>query len=301
MKIKILSADFFLCTSICSLALSFDECCPDQQCCRTSWKDNFAWWKKNTEFSLELDDHNKPKWGIESLLPIYQTPCSLRHTYFIQGRAVHRGSDDTYNVGLGYRYLGCCQDWLLGANTFFDSTRKHCHQRLGAGVEAMYRQFTLRANYYHPTTGKKTVKSSSGVRTTEEALKGWDAELETPFPYLPWMRVGINRYEWDGDYFNNIHGFKGTVFMNITDNIQVEAGRSVDNKFHNNFIKFSFTLGRPCEVEYTLFKNPCSQKAFVCRYLGNWTLAKVKRHNDVVIERVEHGAVSSGVIIGRGD
>ncbi len=302
MKLRIISA-FVATIFTFSATLSglYDDCC-EQECSDQAIGSCCNDWLKRTEWSFDLNDHAKPNWEVETIQPFYTTPCNYGHTLFWQGRVSKRSSDNTYNIGLGWRYLTCNQDWLFGVNSFFDSTRKHKHQRLGAGLETMYRQFTFRANYYRPTTGKRCVKRDDGIRWTEEALEGYDWELESPLPYLPWARLAFSGYHFRGDERGDINGYRGNLWMFISDNIQLEAGRSADNRHHNNFIKFIFTFGRPCEVEYTLLKDFCSRDAFVCRNLANWTLAKVKRENDIVIERVTLNSGAQGQIeIGRGN
>ena len=123
-----------------------------------------------------------------------------------------------------------------------------------------------------------------------KALEGYDTELETPIPYLPWMRLTFAWYHWNADELSNLDGLRGALFFYITDRFYIEAGRAVDNKFHNNFVRFSVNLyGDIPEAEYTLCRTPYTCEMFPNRNLACWTLAKVRRHNDVVVERVQDG------------
>ena len=51
-------------------------------------------WLKRTDISIEAADDVDPTWSIETVQPIYQTPGSLRNTWFFQGRAAYRDSDE---------------------------------------------------------------------------------------------------------------------------------------------------------------------------------------------------------------
>lgn len=254
-------------------------------------------WMKRTDLDVDISELSKPTWSIETVQPLYQTPDSLSHTIFTQGRYGHRDSNGTINLGLGYRYLLDNKDWMLGANLFYDVTTRRAHQRVGVGAEAIGRYAKARANYYNGITQEKTVSDTGNNRVTEKALNGWDAEIEAPIPFLPWLHVAGSTYHWDSEASPDIHGETVRLRMNIYNNLYMELGRSDDNTtraFH--FIKLEMSLGSRPGQTATLFGKPVSSEILEGLDLSKHTLDKVRRNNDIVVERKRNG---SGIPIGR--
>ena len=259
-------------------------------------------WLKRVDFTVHGLVHgtdSKPTFTLETIQPIYQTADTLRHTFFYQLRMARHINDETYNVGLGYRFLFPEEMCILGVNSFFDVTGKHNHKRWSVGGEVIGKYLTVRGNYYKAISALKTVSSDAGVNTTERALNGRDIEGEIPVPYLPWMRFLGSYYYWEGDVVKDMEGHRAAIEMNITDNISIEIGSSHDNFDSNNYGKVTFTVGRPMSKEYTLFKDKVKTKTvFAERNLKNQTLAKVRRNNAIVVETRTTGG--AGLIVSRG-
>ncbi len=254
-------------------------------------------WMKRTDIDVDFADLSKPTWSIETIQPLYQSPRSLTHTFFTQGRWGYRDDDSTFNLGLGYRYLFDNRDWLFGVNGFYDIKARYSHQRLGAGVEAINRYITLRGNYYNGISGEKVVKRRPGLLETEKALDGWDAEIEGPIPFLPWLRIAGSTYHWDGEEMEDTRGQTIRLRLNLYENLYMELGRSDDNNSKPiDFIKLELSLGaRPGQTP-TLLGKPVTSNAFIGRDLTQHTLDKVRRNNDIVVERKRQG---TGIAIGR--
>ncbi len=256
--------------------------------------------------NAQFNEHGKPLWSIETVQPIYQTPKDLTHTFFFQGRWGRQDLDNTFNLGLGYRYLLEDKTWLLGVNSFYDRTTRYDHQRFGMGAEAIGQYVTVRSNYYNAFSGWKTVSVVNGVTTSEKALDGFDYELELPVPYLPWMRVSATGFHWKSatDGRKDMRGHQFTLRGNISNNVAIELGHRNDNRSpSNNFVKLSLTLGgKPGNgVGDNLFRNAFSSSAFQPRDLTQHTLDKVRRQNEMIVERKTDGAASSGFVVGRGN
>lgn len=262
---------------------------------------NMPAWLKRTDVSIEGLEHGKPTWSIETIQPLYQTPNSLRDTLFFQGRWAYRNDDNTVNLGVGYRRLLDDQTWLLGVNGFFDTTTRYSHQRVGLGAEAIGQYMTFRANYYDAISGAKTISSIAGVNTTEQAMDGYDFELDAPVPYLPWLRVAATSYRWKSATAgtSDLTGNKFALRGNITPSISFEIGRQDDNfNLPAKYVNISYNFGAtPTNgVGGSLFGEIKSGNAFQARDLTKHTLDKVQRQNDIVVERK-----SGGVIIARGN
>ena len=259
-------------------------------------------WLKRTDVSIEGMEHSKPTWSVETIQPLFQTPSTLQDTVFFQGRWGDRNSDNTVNLGLGYRRLLSDGTWLFGTNAFFDTTTKHSHQRVGIGGEAIGQYMTLRANYYDAISGEKTISTIGGVTTTEKALNGYDFEIDAPMPYLPWMRVAATSYHWNSatSGLANVRGDKLMLSGNITSSLSMELGRMDDNyRPAETFVRLIYNIGAtPTNgTESTLFDGIKPASAFEARDLSRHTLDKVQRQNDIVVETKRSGG--GGITIGR--
>jgi adhesin/invasin len=263
---------------------------------------NLPEWLRRTDFSVESMDRSKPTWSIETVQPIYQTPNTLRDTVFFQGRLGHRNSDNTINLGVGYRYLLNDKTWLLGVNAFYDMTTRHDHQRSGLGVEAIGQYVTFRTNYYNGTSGEKTVSTSNGLVTTEKALDGYDFEADAPLPYLPWMRLSASAFRWKSATagVQNVKGDKFALRANLSRHFSLELGVEDDNsRQSNSFVMLTYNaFGAPGNgVPGVLFGGLRASEAFQARDLAQHTLDKVRRQNEIVVERKSAGG--AGISIGR--
>jgi len=270
--------------------------------------DDHSYWdilQNQTEFNVKLQDHSKPLFELETLMPFYQTPC-CDHTLFWQGRLAHWGDGDTYyDLGVGYRYLfrDCL---LLGFNTFFDTTRKDWHRRISFGLEAMYCNVTMRGHFYFPTAGEKTVRTRSKIfdgvecpsfseetweireRRMEAALRGGNIEIEAPLPHYPWARVILGGFRFKGRDFDDVHGYYARGLLNITRCFRVELGRRADNERHDNYVKLVFSIRPPCDREYTACNSYMMPTFFSSRNLRRQTLTHVRRLDYPQIERYYH-------------
>lgn len=259
-------------------------------------------WLRRTDISVESMNRSNPTWSIETVQPLYQTPNTLRDTVFFQGRWGRRNADNTINLGLGYRHLLEDNSWLLGVNTFYDMTTKYDHSRLGLGAEAIGRYVTLRTNYYSRLSGEKTISTENGITTTERVLSGYDYELDAPLPYLPWMRVAANAYRWKSATAGtpDVKGDKLTLKANLSGNFHIELGRQDDNyRRPDAFIMLTYNaFGTPGNgVQGNLLGGLKPAAAFQARDLKLHTLDKVRRQNDIVVERKSSGG--GGITIGR--
>ncbi|MGC6439144.1 MAG: inverse autotransporter beta domain-containing protein, partial [Candidatus Puniceispirillaceae bacterium] len=58
-----------------------------------------------TSVSVSDTQDGDAAFEIETIQPISQTAETLKHTVFFQGRLASQNSDETINVGIGYRNL----------------------------------------------------------------------------------------------------------------------------------------------------------------------------------------------------
>lgn len=256
------------------------------------------YWVARTDISIDVQKGSKTTFDIETIQPLYQTNATKRNTCFIQARWGRRNSDDTVNIGFGYRRLLVDESWLFGANVFYDTTLKAYHKRIGVGVEAIGKYVTFRGNYYKGVSDERTISHESDFVITEKALNGYDVGVEMPLPKMPWAHIRFDHYRWKGHKFSDVHGYTVRLHCNLTKNLHLEFGRSDDAENSSRmFAKAYVNFGTNSSYEYNAFDNFFSEKILPGRNLFLHTLDKVKRHQDVVIERALNG---SYVVIGRG-
>lgn len=254
-------------------------------------------WMQRTDVSVDTQSSGaKPNWAIETIQPL---SMQAQDTIFWQGRLSHRDRDETLNLGLGYRHLLQDKSWMFGLNAFLDGTRKYDHRRLGIGLEAFSPYATYRLNHYNATSGEKTVSDISGIRTTEQALDGWDYSIELPVPYVPWARLTATGFSWDGVTTRDVDGYSLGLRANPTGNLEFEVGVTDDNRGSaDTYLTLTWHLDRPAHVKHTA-RDGISPQAFTARNLEDLRLEKVRRNNTVIVERKRTG--SGGIVVGRGN
>lgn len=261
------------------------------------WDDAPAW-AKRTEFQWELNEDNKPEFSVLTLQPIYQTE-NLAETFFTQARLdFHRqfGQDRyTSNLGFGYRRLYFDNTLLGGVNVFYDREWRQGHNRLGVGTEVKWNTVDFAANYYYGLSDKRTV--ASGV--TEQPLDGYNIELTNQVPYLPWARARVSYFDFHReDATKDYDGFIASLEMDLLSNLQVEMGYTDDDVGHNlAFVRFNFRLSDDLSTgpkgAYLFGGNAVDDKPFRMRDMSVHTLDKIRRVNDIVVERTSTGVTIS--------
>ena len=261
-------------------------------------------WLKRTEVSGGLQRGGKPEFSLLTVQPLYRS-AGQRDTVFVQASqlryALFGDYRNTTNIGFGYRRLLLDDTLLLGANSFYDREWTYGHQRVGFGIEAMWQMLDFHANDYKAVTRDRTVATD----TVERAMDGWDGELRSQIPYLPWASVGLQRYVWTGDY-SSVKGWAYTVDMDLTPNVSMEVGSRTaalpgvndgSSADGNVFARIAFHFGgsgRPVASRELV-----ADAAFdATRDLSTHTLDKVRRENRIMVERtVKTNGIS--VVVGR--
>lgn len=261
------------------------------------WRDAPGW-AKRIEFQWDLNEDQKPEFSLLTVQPLYQSAAS-RDTLFTQARLdFHRqfGQDRyTTNLGLGYRRLLLDNSVLAGINVFHDFEWRQEHSRIGFGGELKWNAFDLVANYYHGLSGKRTV----GVGVSERALDGYNVELTSQLPYLPWARARVSFFDFDAEErTDDLDGYTASLEMDLLPNLQIETGFTDDDVGHNlAFVRLNFRLGDTLSTgpkgAYLFSRNPIDDQPFRARDMTRHTLDKVRRVNDIVVERTGSGITIS--------
>ncbi|PHM23573.1 Ig-like domain-containing protein [Xenorhabdus budapestensis] len=140
----------------------------------TPWFNQYG----NARLTLPFDSHFSLKdISFDWLLPFYRP---ISGTAFSQsGVKTHHGQTTT-TLGFGYRYLG--DNWLWGANVFWDALWPGQHHRYSLGLEAWHDNVKLSANLYQRLSHWKTARLTD---FDARPANGWDIQAEVYLPAFP--------------------------------------------------------------------------------------------------------------------
>ena len=257
-------------------------------------------WAKRVELEWDVQKDLKPTYSLLTVQPLYQD-ANKQNTFFIQASQLRYDMldkfRDTSNVGLGYRRLLFDNQMLVGINAFYDHEWTYGHQRASIGGEAKWAMLDFSTNWYKAISGDKLIDAANAI--TERAMGGWDAEIRSQVPFLPWMQVAVQRYEWKSEWADNTKGWSYSASADITQNLSIEAGWKRDNyNSSSGFAKFVFRLART-DRPAMLSDKVVSNNAFEQRDMRVYTLDKVRRENRIMVER-KTTTTAGSVIIARG-
>lgn len=255
------------------------------------WKDAPQWLSR-TELDIGWGDEEAMRYSILTTQPIWQS-ADKTQTFLMQASAqrydLYSITRDAANFGLGYRQLLLDNSLLLGINTFGDHEFHYGHSRWSIGGEVKYGAVDFNANRYMGIGSKETVKGSD-----ERAMSGYDAELGTTLPYLPWAHVYGKYFVWEKEVgSSNTIGNDFSAEFDLLPNISLVAGTQNDNlNTRENYAMLRFRLG--ADGKPTLATKPVSAVMWSSRDLRDETLKKVRRENRIITERA---TTSGGVTV----
>ena len=252
-------------------------------------------WLKRIDFSAEWETDKHPIFYFETVQPFYQSEDKTR-TFFYQPRISITGGDFTYNLGVGYRRLPT-EDFLWGINLFGDYEDLHEHGRIGLGYEIITQKLEGRLNSYFGVTSKRVVEEGSGVSIIERVANGFDYELGSALPYLPWLKLYVSGFLYDFKKFDNKVGWKSRLEANLNEALTLEFYTWDDNKGSQEF------GGKAeCRLAFDHFSDfkeifKLADEPFPTKDLRESTLIPVERNFDIVVEKWSEGGVT--IEIGR--
>ena len=244
----------------------------------------------DTQVRIDMGEDYKPEFSIVTVRPI-AIHHSVDATFIQLQLSDHKIRGDSRlagNIGVGYRKLSDSKNSMTGANVFFDYDEEG-NARSSVGVELRSSAFEVLGNYYSGISGAKTVGSF-----TERTLDGYDISVVGQVPYIPWVNVIGNSYNWEAD--KNSKDSKGEKFsleMALTPNLIAEVGFDDNNiSGTDNFAKITFIY--PPRETPTASTEFVSEKAFVQFDMSTELLSIVRRTNKQIIE-----SEGSGVVMAR--
>ena len=244
----------------------------------------------DTQVRIDMGEDYKPEFSIVTVRPI-AIHHSVDATFIQLQLSDHKIRGDSRlagNIGVGYRKLSDSKNSMTGANVFFDYDEEG-NARSSVGVELRSSAFEVLGNYYSRISGAKTVGNF-----TERTLDGYDISVVGQVPYIPWVNVIGNSYNWEAD--KNSKDSKGEKFsleMALTPNLIAEVGFDDNNiSGTDNFAKITFIY--PPRETPTASTEFVSEKAFVQFDMSTELLSIVRRTNKQIIE-----SEGSGVVMAR--
>ena len=235
-----------------------------------------------TDVSIQVHEEDNPDIEILTNRSLDKTDDSNR---FIQ-MSLHTQETNNKdrlitNLGYGYRELTDDNSLMYGANAFID-IESEGHMRASLGLEAKGKILDLNANFYEALSGKENI---DGVN--EEVLSGYQFNLTTQMPYMPWSTLNIQNY-----YFENIkasndtEGNKISLEMNLTPTLQFDISQDFsDTTGVDDETDFKLSLRYPpSENKPNLQDGFISNVAFEKANMKDKLVQKVRRDNNLTVE-----------------
>ena len=244
----------------------------------------------DTQVRIDMGEDYKPEFSIVTVRPI-AIHHSVDATFIQLQLSDHKIRGDSRlagNIGVGYRKLSDSKNSMTGANVFFDYDEEG-NARSSVGVELRSSTFEVLGNYYSGISGAKTVGDF-----TERTLDGYDISVVGQVPYIPWVNVIGNSYNWEAEKNSkDSKGEKLSLEMALTPNLIAEVGFDDNNiSGTDNFAKITFIY--PPRETPTASTEFVSEKAFVQFDMSTELLSIVRRTNKLIIE-----SEGSGVVMAR--
>ena len=225
---------------------------------------------ENTDFSIKKIESIKPEIGIQTFKIFSEDSSDLS---FFQGSLFLHDSDrETFNIGLGQRYLSNDESILFGLNAFYDYEFDYEHQRFSIGAEIKSSILDLNYNQYFAQSSSKKGKDSKD----EEAIDGFDVELGAHLPYIPSMKAYLKAFDFEVPSGKDFQGLEFSTQVKVPNSgLSFEIGHT-DYDHHNDqsFINLRYSNS---------IKNPgtslFSSEAFERISMKDRMYEKVRREN----------------------
>ncbi len=235
----------------------------------------------DTEFSLEFPEDDDVELEI---LKFKELDSSENQNSFSQfSLHTQEVNDDTrfiLNLGYGQRYISSDKSMITGMNAFIDYDTEG-HARTSLGVEAKAPILELTGNYYLGLSGVETIDG-----TKEKVLDGYELNLSSQLPFMPWTRLNFQNYDFEKDKASeNTGGNLVSLEMNLSPSIQFEASINfIDTTGVDDENSFKIMYYNPPRNKTSLQDGFLSASAFEKGDVETKMKDKVKRRNAMTIE-----------------
>ena len=235
-----------------------------------------------TDVSIQVHEEDNPDIEILTNKSLDKTDNSNR---FIQ-MSLHTQETNNKNrliTNLGYGYRGLSEDksFMYGANGFID-IESEGHMRASLGLEAKGKILDFNVNFYEALSGREEI---DGVN--EEVLSGYQLNLTTQIPYMPWSTLNMQNYSFDSiKASNDTEGNKISLEMNLTPTLQFDISQDFsDTTGVDDETDFKMSLKYPpSENKPNLQDGFISNVAFEKANMRDKLIEKVRRDNNLTVE-----------------
>ena len=246
---------------------------------------------RNVEIEITDLDGDDTRYSIFTVQPLYENLSAGRVTFF-QGSIIALDDDETFNLGLGQRWLFNNNKIIAGLNVFYDNEWDVGHERMSIGGELLTSVGDIRVNSYKALTNGKTNDDGN----EEKALDGMDMELALPLPYLPSTRIHAKAFEWEGeDGARDLEGDTISLRTALPYGFELEAGTtSYDNstKQDADFVSLTFNVARFHNQQYVEQPKLISDTAYQLTDVTQRRFEKVRRTNTIVKQVRKQGVIT---------
>ncbi len=169
---------------------------------------------------------------------------------------------------------------MTGMNLFFDYDLEG-HARTSLGLEAKASMLDFTANYYLGLTGTEAING-----TNEKVLDGYELNLASQVPFMPWATVNYQNYDFKKDKAaENTAGNIVSLEMRLTPNIQFETSRnfiSVSGIEDEDSYKIMYY--NPPRNETSMQDGIVASNIFEKENMEDKLIESVRRRNNMTIE-----------------
>ena len=235
-----------------------------------------------TEASIQINEDDNPDLEILVVRDISSEEFSnLFSQISLHTQEINSSDRLITNLGIGYRQLNDDKSSMFGINSFIDYDLEG-HTRGSVGFELKGATLDLTANSYHKLTNMEVVDG-----TEEQVLSGYEINLSSQIPYMPWATLNWQNYGWENekasaDTEGNKLSFEAllspTIQFDVTGDYSDTSG--VDDEYT---YKLSF-IYPPREHKKTLQDGFLASAAFEKENVEKKLKEKVRRSNNLTVE-----------------
>jgi len=235
-----------------------------------------------TEASIQINEDDNPDLEILAVRDISSEEFSnLFSQISLHTQEINSSDRLITNFGIGYRKLSDDKSSMVGINSFIDYDLEG-HTRGSVGLELKGATLDLTANSYHKLTNMETIDG-----TEEQVLSGYEINLSSQVPYMPWATLNWQKYGWenekassdtDGNKLSWEMLFSPTVQFDV--NADFSDNSAIDDEYS---YKLSFVYP-PRDNKKTLKDGFLSDLAFEKENVERKLKEKVRRSNNLTVE-----------------
>ena len=235
-----------------------------------------------TEASIQINEDDNPDLEILVVRDISASEFSnLFSQLSLHTQEINSSDRLITNLGIGYRQLSEDKSSMFGLNSFVDYDLEG-HVRGSVGFEAKGAMFDVTANSYHKWTTMEVVDG-----TEEQVLSGYEINISSQIPYMPWATFNWQNYGWEKDEAtNNTEGNMLSLETMLSPTVQFDVSgdysdnSGVDDEYN---AKLSFVYP-PRDYKKTLEDGFIASTAFEKGNVEKKLKEKVRRSNNLTVE-----------------